>query len=280
MTSVNNPVEYLLLGHVSQDQTPSGHNLGGTVSYAGKTALSFDLNVGLMTACTASLDLSELKPIAISRTPSGKNTLFVNQERATGRQQRLLSRADDLRISSVPKAWLKSEIVHLAPIANEVEPGFVSCFQESFVGITAQGWMRRWSEDGVIHPADWHEFDFILPHANAIVLSIEDLQGDEEAANTIGEMSRIFALTRGKRGSTIYWKGNKRDIPAVAVDSLDSTGAGDIFATVFFVNLFKGASPWEAAQFATSSASASVARSGLDAIPSRREIQSLYSKVS
>ncbi|MGZ9224566.1 MAG: ribokinase, partial [Anaerolineales bacterium] len=57
------------------------------------------------------------------------------------------------------------------------------------------------------------------------------------------------------------------------------TGAGDIFATAFFVRLFTTHDPWEAARFATLLASHTVRRVGLDGIPTAAEIQEAMTEV-
>jgi sugar/nucleoside kinase (ribokinase family) len=72
----------------------------------------------------------------------------------------------------------------------------------------------------------------------------------------------------------LYWNGDRRRFRAPKVQEVDATGAGDIFATAFFVRLFKTRDPWEAARFATLVASRSVARVGLDGIPTQSEIES------
>ncbi len=51
------PVDYLIIGHITQDITPNGLVLGGTASYAGLTARSFGIRVGIVTSCRLDLDL-------------------------------------------------------------------------------------------------------------------------------------------------------------------------------------------------------------------------------
>jgi sugar/nucleoside kinase (ribokinase family) len=56
---------------------------------------------------------------------------------------------------------------------------------------------------------------------------------------------------------------------------IDPTGAGDIFAAVFFLRLKETGDAWEAARTATVLASSSITRPGLDGVPSREEILDL-----
>ena len=54
---------------------------------------------------------------------------------------------------------------------------------------------------------------------------------------------------------------------------IDPTGAGDIFATSFFIRLRQTQDPWESARFATIIASRSVTRPTLDGVPTMEEVQ-------
>jgi sugar/nucleoside kinase (ribokinase family) len=58
------------------------------------------------------------------------------------------------------------------------------------------------------------------------------------------------------------------------MEEVDPTGAGDIFAAAFFFRLHATRDPWEAARFATNLAALSVARVGLEGIPTAEEVQS------
>ncbi len=44
------PVDYLVIGHIARDLTPSGPRLGGTVAYSGLTARALGLRVGIVTS--------------------------------------------------------------------------------------------------------------------------------------------------------------------------------------------------------------------------------------
>ena len=80
-------------------------------------------------------------------------------------------------------------------------------------------------------------------------------------------------MTEGAAGSVLYWNGDRRRFRAPETAEVDATGAGDIFATALFVRLYTTRDPWEAARFATRLASYSVMRRGLDAVPTKQEIE-------
>ena len=54
------PVDYLVIGHVTQDVLPNGFALGGTASYSALTAKAAGLRVGIVTSCDPNLSLPEL----------------------------------------------------------------------------------------------------------------------------------------------------------------------------------------------------------------------------
>jgi hypothetical protein len=70
------PIDYLVIGHVTQDITPNGLVLGGTASYSALTAKALGLRVGIVTACESSLPLGELAGISISALDSDTTTTF------------------------------------------------------------------------------------------------------------------------------------------------------------------------------------------------------------
>jgi sugar/nucleoside kinase (ribokinase family) len=132
--------------------------------------------------------------------------------------------------------------------------------------------MRRWGDDGQVLPAPWESAESILPHADAVVLSEEDVGGDVGLIARWAEQTRILALTRGARGCRIYVSGRAQDIPAPQVTEVDPTGAGDVFAAIFFTQLWQGGDPWSAARTASCIAAASVTRRGMASVPTQEEI--------
>jgi sugar/nucleoside kinase (ribokinase family) len=91
--------------------------------------------------------------------------------------------------------------------------------------------------------------------------------------------TRILCLTEGEAGCVLHWNGDRRRFRAPAMDEVDSTGAGDIFAAAFFARLYSTRDPWEAARFATQLAARSVTRAGLDGIPTKDEIEECLMEV-
>jgi sugar/nucleoside kinase (ribokinase family) len=111
------------------------------------------------------------------------------------------------------------------------------------------------------------------------VISVEDVNGDDTRIEEMATYCQVLAVTEGSNGVRLYWNGDVRRFPAPEVTIVDSTGAGDIFATALFSRLYTTRDPWEAARFATQLTSNSVTRTGLEGIPTQEEIQACMVEV-
>jgi sugar/nucleoside kinase (ribokinase family) len=141
------------------------------------------------------------------------------------------------------------------------------------IGLTPQGWLRSWDSEGRIHTTEWPESAFVLERAGATVVSLQDVEENEERLYEMAASSRVLAVTEAAAGARVYWQGDVRRFNAPDVKEVDSIGAGDIFAAAFFVRLYTTRDPWEAARFANLLAAISVTRPGLSGIPTPEEIE-------
>jgi hypothetical protein len=267
------PINYLIVGHLTRDLTQNGPRIGGTAAYAGLTAHALGLRVGIVTSWGAEIPLGALKHIPIISYPSDHSTTFENIYTESGRIQIVHTIAPDLDYYLIPEPWRLAPIVHLAPVAQEVEPDLVRHFPNSLVGVTPQGWLRTWGKNGRVRPSEWPEAAFILQQSGAAILSIDDVQNDETRIEEMASASRILVITEGAAGARVYWNGDVRHFRPPQENEIDSTGAGDIFAAAFLTRLYLTRDPWESARFANQIAAASVTRRGLDGIPTPEEIK-------
>jgi sugar/nucleoside kinase (ribokinase family) len=272
-------IDYLVIGHVSNDLTPKGSILGGTVAYVVRTAQALGLQVRAITAAAKDIDLSQLNDIEVHNITSTQSTTFENRYTSAGRFQILHGRASDISYQDVPPGWQITKIVHLGPIANEVDVTLLESFPDSLMCITPQGWLRQWDEDGKIQMMGWDQIRDLLPRADAVVISMEDLTSEVRAAQEMADHCKILAVTDAARGAKVFWNGQRHDLPAPTVEEIDPTGSGDIFAAAFFVRLYQTDNPLEAARFANYLAAASVTRRGLASTPTADEIQGAYHQV-
>ena len=267
------PIDYLVVGHITQDLSPDGPRLGGTVAYAGLTARALGLRVGIVTSWGEEMPLGPLAQIPLANLQVNQSTTFENLKTPEGRVQVIHSVASPLDLHLIPETWRSAPIVHLGPVAQEVEPGLVRYFPASLIGLTPQGWLRSWSEEGAVYPSEWPEAAFLLSQAGAVVISLEDVEGDEARIEEMATYCRVLAVTEAAEGARLYWNGDVRRFRGPVRIEVDATGAGDIFAAAFFTRLHSTRDPWEAARFATNLASFSVTRAGLAGIPNPDEIE-------
>lgn len=273
------PVDYLVIGHIACDLTPAGPRLGGTAAYAALTARALGLRVGVVTAYGREAAQDVLDDIQVFNLATEQSTTFENVYLPEGRRQIIHHLAPDLHYENIPSVWRVAPIVHVGPIAGEAKSLADGKFPTSMVGLTPQGWLRTWDGDGRVHAGSWPEALSALAKADAAVLSIVDVDGDEEQIEAMANACPILAVTEGAGGARLYWNGNSRRFRALKIAEVDPTGAGDIFAAAFFWRFSVTHDPWIAAQFATHLASYSVARRGLDGIPNLEEIQSCLVEV-
>lgn len=272
-------VEYLAIGHVAHDLTANGARLGGTVAYSALTARALGMKVGIVTAVGKETSLESLSGIPVISIDSPRSTTFENIYTSEGRVQYLRAQAERIDFDSVPRAWRSASIIHLGPIANEMDSSLPDDFSPALLGVTPQGWMRQWDSTGRVSRSELSNSEAVLQKANAIVISREDVHGDNELIEQLAHQTRMLVVTEGADGCVLHWNGDRRRFRAPDVPEVDATGAGDIFATAFFVRLLNTRDPWEAARFATLIASHSVTRVGLDGIPTQAEIESCLMEV-
>jgi sugar/nucleoside kinase (ribokinase family) len=272
------PVDYLAIGHITIDDTPSGPRIGGSAAYAALAAQALGMNAGIFTAWGEELPLGLLQDIPIVNIGADASTRFENTYGPLGRSQRVLQQAPFLEFHMLPEAWRDARILHLAPVAREVSPRILKYFDEALIGVTPQGWLREWDESGCVQTGEWIEAEHVLGRADACIVGLEDLQGDLARVEQMAAVCPILVVTEGKIGATLYMHGEEHKIVAPEIEEVDPTGAGDIFAAAFLVRLHLTGDALDAARFATQLAALSVQRAGLDSTPTRDEIYDLMAE--
>jgi sugar/nucleoside kinase (ribokinase family) len=119
----------------------------------------------------------------------------------------------------------------------------------------------------------WNNWEEYIPKADTAVISIEDVNRDEDLVSSMASALPVFAITENYLGARVYWHNDARFFSAPEVEYADDTGAGDIFAAAFFFRYFVTRDPWEAGRFAVLLASWSVTRKHLESIPTLEEIK-------
>jgi hypothetical protein len=273
MTFAASP-DYLAIGHICADLQPDGSvRLGGSALFAACTAHRLGQRTAILTACAADLDLSSLPlRIAVVRQPAPHSTVFENRYGPTGRTQRLHAHAPPVEIEQLPPGWQHVPIVHLAPIMQDV-PHAALRLPNPLVGATPQGWLRTIQGNNfvVTEPARLLDLPWLASHV--VVLSEEDVQGDEALVQQLAQRLDLVVLTRAERGATMWQHGMPIDIAAFDANLVDPTGAGDVFAAAFFIALCDGRSPANAARWACATAAFAIEGPGTTTLPTREQVE-------
>ena len=282
------PINFLTIGHMTHDLIPDGFRLGGTVSFAAVTARRLGWQPGILTRVapdglfdgptpTRAIDItgpadSPLAGIPIHLLPSTVSTTFMNLYRDGRRTQVIAARPGPVTPDDLPDAWADVPVVLLGPLDCEVPPSWTEVFPNALLGVTPQGWMRRWDEAGHVSPTRWENAAAFLHRTDVAVLSREDVGGDDAYIADLARQARLLIITDGWHGATVYMNGASQRIAPRPTAEVDPTGAGDVYATSFLLRLAETGDPIVAARFANVVASMSVEAVGIDGIPYRERV--------
>ncbi len=266
------PIDYLVIGHVTADLTPHGIRLGGTAAFSGLTAKTLGMNTGVITSFSEDLDTIPIESLWIKNKPSHNTTTFKNISDGISRKQYVFKVAEQLTKDDLIILKHSPRILHLGPVANEVDQNIIELFPTSLKCLTPQGWMRTTNTKKQVVRCPWEGYIEAIQNADVTVISQEDVQMDENTIAKMANSASILVVTENKRGARVYWHNDARFFNAPEVKYVDDTGAGDIFAAAFFYRYFFTKDPWEAGRFAVKLASWSVTRAHLDSIPTPEEI--------
>jgi len=267
--------DYLLLGHFTRDVLPDGTTTpGGTSLYAALTAHRLGQQVGIVSA-PAPLPTSWPDAISVVFHPSPTPPTFENRYTPRGREQILHAASEPITVDAIPHAWRDAPVVHLGPVLGETPEQLVFSFPGALLGATPQGWMREWKEPlpGPVIYRPWNPAPEVLRRIDALVLSIEDVRGDEALVLAYARQCRLVALTRGSAGATLFLEGEPHHVAAFPAVERDPTGAGDVFAATLLVRLHQTGDPLAAARFAAHVAALSVEGPGISHLPPQEELE-------
>lgn len=277
-------IDFLTIGTVTRDipiadPASSEYVLGGTVSFAAVTAARLGRKPAIVTRAGDDVDLSILRALAdVYVLPAEHTTTFANIYTPTGRVQYCYTPSPPIAAADIPAHLRAPRIALLGPLVNEVQPDVALAFApETLVAAVPQGWMRGWDNDGRVYPIAWDSAAEILPHLDALILSIEDIDGDLSLVDGFLEHTSLVVITEYRDGSTVYRRTPDREVQVIPVpprpaSEVDPTGAGDTFATAFLLRLEQSRDPLDAARYANVTASFGVEGQGVSGIPTHQQV--------
>jgi sugar/nucleoside kinase (ribokinase family) len=267
-------MDYLAIGHVTEDLWPSGITPGGPVLYAARAATVWLDHVAVLTAAGPDFELAASMPgVDAHVLPAPATTRFRNIHTDSGRRQVTWPAPTRITVADLTPAMLACPLVHVAPVCNEIDVDVVFALPETtFVGVAPQGWMRRWDAEGTVYVGEWVDAARVLPRANAVVISIEDVGGDWALLRRWAQATALLAVTQGAEGCTVFVAGEPTHVPPAPVVPIDATGAGDAFTASLFIALHRGVEPVRAARMASCIAAHSVGHAAGKWFPTRADL--------
>ncbi len=275
MTS-SSPLEYLLVGTVTKDvEFESGFTIGGTVTYAATVVKNMGWRPIIITrAATDFVPPKHLSDVTWLIIPTDETTTYRNDYYPTGRIQTIGPIAEGIMTGvDIPSDYQQPAIVHLCPLAQDVDPEVTTVFSNTLLTATPQGWLRQWDEQGIVSLGTPQKMEKALSCIQMAVISIEDVEGDWSIVEGMAQKIETLVVTEGENGCTVF-NGNKRvSVPPRPARPIDPTGAGDVFAAVFFIHFHETKNLEVSARYANVAASMSIERRGVEQMPTRVEIE-------
>ena len=283
--------DFLVIGHVTKDLQPlipfvlgpedqgdqgeGGYTIGGTVTFASLTARNLGQRTAVVTSASPDLDLDPLcRGIEVLRLPSPVTSTFQNLYTNGGaRTQFLRAVAAQIEPGDIPPAWREAKIVLLGPLTGELKESIVRIFPDALIGVTPQGWMRCWDGDGRVFSKPWEGAAEVLAYAEVVIFSERDVGRDENVIQAYARLAKIVVVTKGAKGATVYHQGEVRHFPAFETVEVDPTGAGDVFAAAYLIELERSGDPYAAVHFANCMASFIVEKPGTEGIPTLEQVE-------
>lgn len=258
-------------GHNSKVQIDEMHKLGGgQVATASALCARYGLKVryigrvgddeigqfSLQDLQRESMDLSHLEtvPGAVSQfavilvdRPTGERTILWDRDPALHYKEEELKRewinqgqllhldGHDQPASIQAARWAKEAGMKVSLDIDKVQPGVEELLALTDFLIPGTSFLREFSEQ-----TDWRK-----------------------GLRALSETTPGFvAVTLGKEGVGVFWKDEITEIPGVAVKSVDTTGAGDVFHGAFLYALFQDWSVARCLRFANSAGALSCTQYG------------------
>lgn len=259
---------FVAVGHVTLDRFGTAERPGGAALYAAVTAQRLGLSAGILTSHGPDFPLDRLPPqIEVVTVPSPETTRFEHRLEDGARQMQVTTTARPLGAHHTPEDWRAASMAMLAPVIDEVDPLVAAVFGAASIGVAAQGYLRRLAPDGRIVAKAWESADLMLRRAQALFLSLEDVEGDLDSAGEWFQRVPLGVLTAGRDGAILFVNGERYAVRPHRVHEVDATGAGDVFAAAFMIHYHRHGDPWRAADVAACVAALSVEGEGWSTIP-------------
>ncbi len=276
-------IDFLAIGHVTHDRVGGRIRLGGAALYSALTATRMGKRAGIVTSYGKDFaGRNVLDGILTMVQPAEQTTTFENVYTPTKeRIQHVYQTAAVLAPDCIPPSWRRTRIVYLCPVLHEVPLQMVELFSsESLIGIAPQGFFRSWDKTGHIHPRRWEGYEQILRRATVVIVSENDITGNEDIVKHFRRLAKIVIVTRAEKGATIFSGRSELNVGAYPASEIEPTGAGDCFGASFLIRYDESRDIREAARFASCVGAFVVEKEGIKGIPSLDDVLNRMNRYS
>jgi hypothetical protein len=292
-------VKTLTAGHITHDHYQEGFVAGGCAFYgamvhsmldrlaarAGSTRTEDTTHLVSVVGTDFTCD-DEIADLDATIHRAGQTTVFANYyPPGKPRIQLIEAQAPEVTPDMASKGWLDADLIHLAPVMGEIDlVKWKHAVGDGLLAINVQGWIKvagpkvdpaeleqrqRRGVAGVAHRViqqRWEVSEEDLRGVDIACLSEEDVIDQPGLLDKLLAVVPVVAFTLGERGSRIYVDGEPTDVGIFTTETVDPTGAGDVFAASFCHRVAAGCEPVEAARFAAACASIVVENTGARAL--------------
>jgi sugar/nucleoside kinase (ribokinase family) len=272
-----------VLGHITKDViiTEKGEKeaIGGSAIYGALTAQGLGWDVCLVSKIGNDFDLGTLNGISkghIIRTD--KTTTFRNIYKGQDRTQEILEVAEPIYPRDIPDKIFNSQIIHIGPVMNEIPYETVKYIRKNgkdcLISADLQGFVRE--KKGRQVRGKKIKISKLMKYVDVLKISLSDefyyaFENFEQCQKYFKKIGKIALVTKGDQGSYVL-DSNCYTIPAFPTKTVDSTGAGDMYAIAFIIRYSETKDIEDSAIFASATASFVVEDWGATRIPSREEV--------
>ncbi|MFX1449763.1 MAG: carbohydrate kinase family protein [Promethearchaeota archaeon] len=249
---------------------PDYIRIGGTTVYASKTAQKLGKKVAVISSIGPDFNDDFIKPLTESginihliRT-NKKSTGFIHEYIKGVRKLILKSRCKIVNQTDIPDEFLDSKLFYIGAIANEIDTSVLEKISKTNapIALDLHGFVRKFNKKGEMSLSYWPEaekylqFVTFLKGTDTEARALTGLKNLQDIVKVLASMGpKVVILTLAKRGSLIYSNNISLQIPTIAYEIIDETGAGDTYFTAFMLDYLEKQDLYHAAIFGASAAS-------------------------
>lgn len=250
----------IVIGHLTIDEIVYDEkvsaNMGGVACYASLAARMIGSEVKIVSAIGEDFPEKYLKLLSdkgidvseVIRFTGVNTTRFRIRNIGDQREMWLKNHAPKIRIENV-----EGDVIYLGPVAQElyIEDIKRLTSQHDKVCLDPQGILRELDESKRVKLM---KVDLSFPGLWMLKTSIEegrvitDAIEPQDIVNELHKLAKIILLTMGKKGAIVSDGSKRFFIPTYKTETIDPTGAGDVFGGAFLAEFLKsGEIDWASA---------------------------------